>query len=75
MLANKKLIRLVSILLTAAILLSGCGKMTVSEEPSSSTDNVSSSGFPARMPSFTTKDLDGNIVGMYPLWRMCQRVS
>lgn len=62
MYANKKIILLVSILLTTAILLSGCGKTTGSETPPSSAENVSSSGFPARMPSFTTKDLDGNTV-------------
>ena len=71
---NKKWIRFGTILLTTAILLSGCGKATTNEKSSSSTgdavsvdnssstDTVSTYGFPAQMPSFTAKDLDGNTV-------------
>ena len=71
---NKKWIRFGTILLTTAILLSGCGKATTNEKSSSSTgdavsvdnssstDTVSAYGFPAQMPSFTAKDLDGNTV-------------
>ncbi|MCM1155339.1 MAG: TlpA family protein disulfide reductase [Roseburia sp.] len=84
MLTNKKIIWLGSILLTAVILIGGCGKgtsgqektipgNTVSTDISSSKDSsspaednptpesaVSAYGFPAQMPAFTAKDLDGN---------------
>ena len=59
---NNKWIRCGTILLTTAILLSGCGKATANEKNSSSTDTVSAYGFPAQMPAFTAKDLDGNTV-------------
>lgn len=59
---NKKWIRFGTILLTTAILLSGCGKTTTNGKTSSPTDTVSAYSFPTQMPAFTAKDLEGNTV-------------
>lgn len=60
MLIKKRFIKLCSIFIAAA-LITGCGN-TGNNSNTSSTSNSGNGGLPDKMPSFTTKDLEGNTI-------------